>query len=135
MNAEVIAVSTDSQFSHLAWLNTPRKQGGVEGLKIPLVSDINKQISKSYGVLVRNPEDELHGASLRGLFIIDGKGIIRSITINDASVGRNIEETLRVIEAFQYSDKNGVVCPANWKPGSNTIVPDQDKKKDFFEGL
>lgn len=131
----MVAVSTDSQFSHLAWLNTPRNKGGVEGLKIPLVSDINKQISKAYGVLVKNPQDELHGASLRGLFIIDSKGIIRSITIHDASVGRNVEETIRIIEAFQYSDKNGVVCPANWKPGASTIVPDQNKKNDFFKEL
>ena len=85
--------------------------------------------------MVKNPEDELHGASLRGLFIIDGKGIVRSITIHDASVGRNVEETVRIVEAFQFADKNGVVCPANWKPGKNTIVPDQDKKKEFFKEL
>ena len=86
----MIAVSTDSQFSHLAWLTTPKNQGGVQGLKIPLLSDINKQISKKYGVLVKRADDELYGASLRGLFVIDNKGVVRSMTINDASVGRNV---------------------------------------------
>ena len=77
--------------------------------------------------------DELYGAALRGLFIIDTKGIIRTIQINDAPVGRSVDETLRLIQAFQFTDQNGEVCPANWKPGDDTIIPDQEQKKHYFE--
>ena len=74
---------------------------------------------------MEDSEDALNGATLRGLFIIDGKGMVRSVTINDEQVGRNVDETLRTIKAFQHADKHGVVCPAGWKPGSKTIIPDQ----------
>jgi alkyl hydroperoxide reductase subunit AhpC len=84
---------------------------------------------------VEDPEDALNGATLRGLFVIDGKGVVRSITINDEQVGRNVEETLRTIRAFQYADKHGVVCPAGWNPGAKTIVPDQDRSKEYFREL
>ncbi len=104
-------------------------------IEIPLVADITKEISRAYGVLVENPEDPLNGATLRGLFIIDGKGKVRSITINDEQVGRNADETLRTIQAFQHADAHGVVCPAGWKPGAKTIVPDQDKSKEYFKEL
>lgn len=130
--AEVVGISTDSHFTHLAWLKTPRNQGGVGNLQFPLLADISKKISKSYGVLVEDELDELYGASLRGLFIIDKRGMIRSMQINDAPVGRSVEETLRLIQAFQYTDTHGEVCPANWKPGDPTIIPDQDKKKEYF---
>lgn len=133
VNTEVVGISTDSHFTHLAWIRTPRTQGGVGKLKFPLVADVSKKISKSYGVLVEDETDDMFGASLRGLFIIDEKGIIRSFTINDAAVGRSVDETLRLINAFQYADKNGEVCPANWKPGQNTIIPDQEKKRGYFE--
>lgn len=133
IGADIIAISTDSHFTHLAWTKTPRSQGGVGGLKIPLLADISKRISKSYGVLVEDELDELYGAALRGLFIVDGKGTIRSLQINDAPVGRSVEETLRLIQAFQYSDQFGEVCPANWKPGDKTIKPDQDEKLDYFK--
>jgi len=82
---------------------------------------------------VEDPNDELYGAPLRGLFIIDGNGIIRSVQVNDAPVGRSVEETIRLIQAFEFSDKHGEVCPANWKPGQRTIKPDQDDKLEFFE--
>ena len=82
-----------------------------------MLADVTKEISQNFGVLVQDPNDELYGAALRGLYIIDSNGIIRSIQINDAPVGRNVEETLRVIAAFQYADEHGEVCPANWKPG------------------
>ena len=94
--------------------------------------NIAKKISKSYGVLVEDETDELFGAALRGLFVIDDKGTLRSYTINDAHVGRSVDETLRLVRAFQYADKHGEVCPANWKPGENTIKPDQDKKAEYF---
>lgn len=135
INAEVIAISTDSHFTHLAWTKTPRNQGGVGNLRIPLLADISKKISRNYGVLVEDELDELFGAALRGLFIVDAKGVIRSVQINDAPVGRSVEETLRLIQAFQYSDVHGEVCPANWKPGDRTIKPDQEEKLQYFRDL
>ncbi|XP_053058150.1 peroxiredoxin-4 isoform X2 [Acinonyx jubatus] len=123
INAEVVACSVDSQFTHLAWINTPRRQGGLGPIKIPLLSDLNHQISKDYGVYL---EDSGH--TLRGLFIIDDKGILRQITLNDLPVGRSVDETLRLVQAFQYTDKHGEVCPAGWKPGSDTIKPEDVMK-------
>ncbi|KAJ8345132.1 hypothetical protein SKAU_G00293250 [Synaphobranchus kaupii] len=127
IDCEVIAASTDSHFSHLAWINTPRKQGGLGPMNIPLLADLSKSISKDYGVL---KEDE--GIAYRGLFVIDGKGVLRQITINDLPVGRSVDETLRLVQAFQHTDQYGEVCPAGWKPGSDTIVPDVQKSKEFF---
>lgn len=95
----MVGVSTDSQFTHLAWVNTPRKQGGLGHVNIPLLSDLTHQISKDYGVYL-----EHLGHSLRGLFIIDAKGIVRQITMNDLPVGRSVDETLRLVQAFQYAD-------------------------------
>lgn len=132
IETEVLGISTDSHFSHLSWIKTERKNGGVGTLNYPLVSDFTKTISKDYGFLVEDAADELCGAALRGLVIIDRKGIVRHIQINDAPVGRNVEETVRIVQAFQYTDKNGVVCPANWKPGKKTIIPDQTKKMEYF---
>ncbi|XP_073421932.1 peroxiredoxin-4 isoform X2 [Dendrobates tinctorius] len=123
INTEVVACSVDSQFTHLAWINTPRKQGGLGPMKIPLLSDLTHQISKDYGVYL---EDQGH--TLRGLFIIDDKGVLRQITMNDLPVGRSVDETLRLVQAFQYTDKHGEVCPAGWKPGSETIRPDDAMK-------
>eukprot|EP01017_Pseudomicrothorax_dubius_P031073 TRINITY_DN392_c0_g1_i2.p4 TRINITY_DN392_c0_g1~~TRINITY_DN392_c0_g1_i2.p4 ORF type:complete len:137 (-),score=39.03 TRINITY_DN392_c0_g1_i2:133-543(-) len=126
-------MNTESIYTHLAWTKTARNEGGVQGLRIPLLSDFGKNIAKSYGVLVEDETDPYYGATLRGLFIIDGNGVVRSTTINDAPVGRNVDETLRLIQAFQHTDAHGDVCPANWKPGSATINPDQEKKKEYFE--
>lgn len=127
INCEVVGVSTDSHFSHLAWINTPRKDGGLGGLKYPLLSDFTKKISSDYGVLV-----ESAGLALRGLFIIDPNGVIRQITINDLPVGRSVEETLRLVKAFQFVEKHGEVCPANWKPNAPTIKPDPSGSKEYF---
>jgi peroxiredoxin (alkyl hydroperoxide reductase subunit C) len=132
IDADIVGISTDSHFTHLAWINTPRVRGGLGDVNIPLVADISKDISRNYGVLVENPEDELYGAALRGLFIIDGNGIVRMAQINDAPVGRSVEETKRLVQAFQYTDEHGEVCPANWKPGGATIIPQQDKKEKYF---
>ena len=132
LKTEVYGISTDSHFTHLAWLKTDRKQGGVGNLAFPLISDFSKDISRSYGFLVEDKDDELYGAALRGLVIIDGKGIVRHLQVNDAPVGRSVEEVLRLIEAFQYTDDHGVVCPANWKAGAKTIVPDQKRKMEYF---
>lgn len=127
IGAEVIGASVDSKFSHLAWTKTPRKEGGLGKMKIPLLSDITKSIGRDYGVLL---EDE--GVTLRGLFIIDPKGVIRQITINDLPVGRDVDETLRLVQAFQYTDKHGEVCPAGWKAGKDTIIPDPTNKLKYF---
>uniref|UniRef100_A0A3B3ZQ70 thioredoxin-dependent peroxiredoxin n=1 Tax=Periophthalmus magnuspinnatus TaxID=409849 RepID=A0A3B3ZQ70_9GOBI len=126
INTEVVACSVDSQFTHLAWINTPRKQGGLGQMKIPLLSDLTHQISKDYGVYL---EDQGH--TLRGLFIIDDKGVLRQITMNDLPVGRSVDETLRLVQAFQYTDKHGEVCPAGWKPGSDTVKPPVQRAQSF----
>jgi peroxiredoxin 2/4 len=112
IGAEVIGVSTDSAFSHRAWLQTPREKGGVEGLKYPLAADVTKNVSRDYGVLV---EDK--GIALRGLFVIDPEGVLRYAVIHDLNVGRSAEETLRVIQALQ----TGGLCQAEWRPGQQTL--------------
>ncbi|HWS54107.1 MAG TPA: peroxiredoxin [Pyrinomonadaceae bacterium] len=112
IGAEVIGVSTDSVHSHRAWLRTPREQNGVEGLRYPLASDITKQVSRDYGVLI---EDK--GVALRGLFVIDPEGILRYAVIHDLNVGRSAEETIRVIQALQ----TGGLCQAEWRPGQETL--------------
>lgn len=119
LNAELVAVSVDSHFSHLAWVNTPRKNGGLgTETKLPILSDLKKTIAASYGCLTSNED-----IALRALYIIDTKGVIRQITINDLPVGRSVDETLRLIKAFQFADEHGEVCPANWQPKSKTINP------------
>lgn len=101
MGAEVLGISCDSHFTHLAWLKTPRNEGGLgQSINYPLVADISKQISKDYGVLVTDPNDPMRGASIRGMFIMDDKHIIRSIQINDDSVGRNVHEAIRLVQGF-----------------------------------
>eukprot|EP00050_Salpingoeca_kvevrii_P017024 m.60928 g.60928 ORF g.60928 m.60928 type:complete len:195 (-) comp7314_c0_seq1:122-706(-) len=128
VGCEIIACSVDSHFSHLAWQMQSRKEGGIGMCDIPIVSDSNHHISQAYGVY----EDDV-GHTLRGLFIIDGKGILRHICINDFPVGRDVDETLRLVKAFQYTDKHGEVCPAGWKPGDKTIDPHPKKKLSYFE--
>jgi alkyl hydroperoxide reductase subunit AhpC len=124
-NCQVIGVSVDSAFSHLAWTERPRKEGGVGELKYPLVSDLTKKISADYGVLLDS------GISLRGLFIIDQKGIVQAITIHNLPLGRSVDEALRVLDALQHFEKHGEVCPANWKPGEATI--DTKNAQAYFE--
>lgn len=134
LNAEVLAISTDTHHTHLHWTRTKREDGGVGLLNIPLVADISKGISASYGVLVDDEEDDMYGAALRGLFIIDNKGIIRSIQVNDDSVGRSVEETLRILQAFQWADSHqGEACPASWKMGDDTIKANPYESKEYFK--
>nr|XP_039260918.1 peroxiredoxin-like [Styela clava] len=128
IGCEVLACSTDSEFSHLAWVNTPRKLGGIGQMNIPIIADRNHEISRKYGVL---KEDE--GIAFRGLFIINEKGILRQITINDLPVGRSVDETLRLVQAFKFTDEHGEVCPAGWKPGAETIEPDIKRSKEYFK--
>lgn len=128
INAEVVACSVDSHFTHLSWINTERKQGGLGKINFPLLSDLTHKISRDYGVLLEDL-----GHTLRGLFIIDTKGILRQITMNDLPVGRSVDETLRLVQAFQYTDQHGEVCPAGWQPGADTIIPDPKEKMKYFE--
>lgn len=118
-NCEVIGISVDSQFTHLAWKNTPLEKGGIGNVKFPLVADLTKQISEKYGVLFDG------AVALRGLFLIDKAGIVRHAVINDLPLGRNIDEALRMIDALQYHEQYGEVCPANWKKGEAAMKPTQ----------
>ena len=130
MGAKLVGISVDSAYCHYAWLRTPRNKGGLGGSQLALISDLNRQISRRYGVLL---EDE--GVALRGLFIVDPGGFIRHATINDLGVGRNVEETLRILGALQHVDEHGEFCPANWTPGSETVVPDPEQAQAYFAKL
>jgi peroxiredoxin 2/4 len=131
LNTEILGVSVDSAFSHLAWIQTDRKSGGVGDLNYPLVADIKKEISAAYNVLV--PEE---GVALRGLFIIDKDGIIQHATINNLAFGRNVDEALRTLQAIQYVQSHpDEVCPAGWKPGDATMNPDPVKSKEYFAAV
>jgi len=126
LGAEVVACSTDSHHSHLAWLGTSRKQGGIEGVSYPILSDFNKTISRDYGVLTDT------GVALRGTFIIDKKGVVQSQVVNNLDLGRNIDETLRTLQALQFTEEHGEVCPANWNQGDQAMKPTQAGLKAYF---
>ncbi|MDP3981340.1 MAG: peroxiredoxin [Chlamydiota bacterium] len=127
-NTQLIGVSIDSHYTHLAWKNTPRNAGGLGDIQYPLVADLNKSIARDYGVLLENA-----GIALRGLFLIDKDGTIRHQTINDLPLGRNVDEVIRLIDALQFFEKHGEVCPANWKPGADTIKPNPQGSKEYFQ--
>lgn len=127
INTQVIACSTDSHFSHLAWTNLPRNKGGLGEMEIPILSDKSMKVAREYGVL-----NEDSGIPYRGLFIIDGKQNLRQITINDLPVGRSVDETLRLVQAFQFVEEHGEVCPAGWKPGSKTMKADPKGSQEYF---
>jgi peroxiredoxin 2/4 len=116
-NCEIIGVSIDSQFSHWAWKNTPVKQGGIGDIQYPLVADLDKSISRQYGVLLDA------GIALRGTFLIDREGVVRHAVINDLPLGRNIDEALRMVDALQFHEQHGDVCPANWIEGKEAMTP------------
>jgi peroxiredoxin (alkyl hydroperoxide reductase subunit C) len=120
-NTEVIGVSVDSKFTHLAWKNTKLEDGGIGNIQYPLVSDLNKNIAREYGILFGD------SVALRGLFLIDTKGIIRHSVINDLPLGRSVDEALRMVDALQFVETHGdQVCPANWKEGDEAMKPTQD---------
>nr|YP_009313111.1 2-Cys peroxiredoxin [Dermonema virens]SCW21365.1 2-Cys peroxiredoxin [Dermonema virens] len=130
INTEILGVSVDSEYSHLAWIQTDRASGGLGDLKYPLVSDLKKSISKLYNVLNND------GVALRGLFIIDKEGIIQYSTINNLAFGRSVDETYRVLQAIQYVQANpDEVCPADWQPGEKTMIPDPVKSKEYFTAI
>lgn len=126
-NVEVIGASIDSHFSHFAWVSTPKNQGGIQGVEYPLIADITKSISKDYDVLL-----EEDGVALRGLFLIDQQGIVQHQVVNNLPLGRNVDEVLRMVDALQYFEKNGEVCPANWKEGDKSMAPTDEGLKKYF---
>ncbi|KAF3544094.1 hypothetical protein DY000_02003968 [Brassica cretica] len=131
LNTEVLGVSVDSVFSHLAWVQTDRKSGGLGDLNYPLISDVTKSISKSFGVLIHD-----QGIALRGLFIIDKEGVIQHSTINNLGIGRSVDETMRTLQALQYIQENpDEVCPAGWKPGEKSMKPDPKLSKEYFSAI
>lgn len=131
LNTEVLGISVDSEFSHLAWIQADRKSGGVGDLNYPLVSDIKKEISTAYNVL-----DPDAGIALRGLFIIDKDGVIQHATINNLAFGRSVDETLRTLQAIQHVQSHpDEVCPAGWQPGEKTMIPDPVKSKVYFAAV
>jgi len=123
---EVVAVSTDSWFSHIAWLDTPKAKGGIEGVQYPLVSDFNKKISADYDVLLDG------GMALLGLFLIDKEGIVQHQVVNNLPLGRSVDEALRMVDALQFFEANGEVCPANWSEGDKAMKPTQDGLEEYF---
>ncbi|WP_185851224.1 peroxiredoxin [Blattabacterium cuenoti] len=138
-NVQVIAISTDTEQSHWAWLQIPKEKGGIHGVTYPIVSDINKTISYNYGVLSGNlilDQNELKATgeliSYRGLFLIDKEGFIRHLLINDFPLGRNIDEAIRMIDALQYYEKSGEVCPANWTKGKRSIKATHRGLLDYY---
>lgn len=116
-NCEVIAVSVDSKYTHLAWKNTKIEDGGIGQVQFPMVADLNKEITKAYGI------EHPASVALRGLFLIDPKGIVRHCVINDLPLGRSVDEALRMLDALQFTDTHGEVCPANWKQGDEAMKP------------
>ncbi len=125
--AEIVGCSVDSWFSHHAWLSTPKNKGGIQGVSYPIVSDLHKAIAKEFGVL-----KEEDGIAYRGLFLIDKQGIVRHQVINDLPLGRSVDETLRVLDAWIFHEKHGEVCPANWKQGAKTMKPTQEGLLEYF---
>lgn len=125
--AVVVGCSVDSPFTHMAWQNTPKNKGGIEGVEYPIVADLTKSIAKDYGVL---KEDE--GIAYRGQFLIDQKGIVRHMLINDLPIGRSVDEALRLLDALIFVEEYGEVCPANWKEGAKAMKPDQGGLESYF---
>ena len=125
-DGEVIGVSVDSVYTHLAWKRTPVDQGGIGQIRYPLVSDLKREIARSYGVLT---DDEV---ALRGLFLIDRQGIIRHAVLNDLPLGRSVAEALRMLDALRFHDEHGQVCPANWQKGQEGMKPTRQGVVDYL---
>jgi len=123
---ELLGISVDSIYTHLAWKNTPVDQGGIGAVQFPLISDLSKSISTDYGVLLED------GVALRGLFLIDKEGMVRHQLVNDLPLGRNVDEALRVIDALQFHETHGEVCPANWRPGDDAMKPTPEGVADYL---
>ena len=131
LNTQLIGCSIDSHFVHMEYTKKERKFGGLGPMNLPMLADLTHKISRDYGVLIEDGEDA--GIAFRGTFIIDGNGILRHITVSDLPVGRNVDETLRLVKAFQHTDTHGEVCPASWVPGKATMKPgDENQLKGFW---
>ena len=126
LGVQVLGVSIDSKFTHLAWRNTPRSEGGLGDIAYPMIADMNREIARAYDVLLPA------GVALRGLFLIDQSGVVRHQVVNDLSLGRSVDEALRMVKALQFCEKNGEVCPANWQEGARTIKANPTDSKKFF---
>jgi len=127
LNCELIGCSIDSKFSHLAWTKQSRNDGGLGGINYPLLADTTKDIARNFGVLLEDA-----GIALRGLFLIDENDVVQHATINNLPVGRNVEETLRLVEAYQFTAKHGEVCPAGWSQGDDSMKPDPSGSQEWF---
>ena len=126
LGVQLLGVSVDSHFTHLAWRNVPRAEGGLGDIRYPLIADLDKSIAKAYDVLLGA------GIALRGLFLIDKQGVVRHQVVNDLPLGRSVDEALRMVQALQFVETHGEVCPANWKEGAATIKPTPKDSKQFF---
>ncbi|ASB48131.1 peroxiredoxin [Alkalitalea saponilacus] len=139
-NVAVVGVSTDSEFSHWKWLQTEKKEGGIRGVKFPLVADSSMTISDNYDVLAGeydyNDEGQLEfkgtPMAYRGLFLIDKEGVVRHQVVNDMPLGRSVDETLRMIDALQFFEVNGEVCPADWRSGSEGLKATQEGISEYL---
>ena len=127
-NTQVIGCSVDSCFSHQAWLATPKSKGGIQGVSYPILSDLNKSISRSFHVL-----KEEEGIAYRGLFLIDKEGIVRHQIVNDFPLGRSVDEALRMVDALIFHEDHGEVCPANWKAGAKAMLPTEEGLAEYFK--
>lgn len=127
LDTQILAISVDSVYSHLAWLQKPKEKAGINGVTYPLVSDITKSISRAYGVL-----DENESVALRGTFILDKENNLKAYMVNGLSLGRNVEEILRLIKAIKHTEKNGEVCPANWSQEKESLMPTQQGVEKYF---
>ena len=129
LGCKVLGVSVDSQFSHYAWRNTAVEKGGIGSINFPLVADLTKKIATDYGVLIEGA-----GVALRGSFLIDKSGNIRHYVINDLPLGRNVDESIRMVEALQFTEEHGEVCPAGWNKGDDGMTPSADGVASYLEG-
>jgi peroxiredoxin (alkyl hydroperoxide reductase subunit C) len=126
--AEIIGVSVDSHFTHLAWKNTPVEKGGIGNIQFPLVADLTKSIARDYDVLVGG------AVAFRGTFLIDGKGVVRHQVVNDLPLGRNVDEALRMVDALQFHEEHGEVCPAGWNRGDTGMKPTAEGVAKYLKG-
>jgi peroxiredoxin 2/4 len=141
-NVAVIGVSVDSHFSHWKWLQTEKKDGGIKGVKFPLVADITKTISENYDVLAGDYDFDEEGKAIfvgdaiayRGLFLIDKQGVVRHQVVNDLPLGRSVDEAIRMVDALQFFEENGEVCPANWHKGEKAMKATQEGVSSYLAG-
>lgn len=127
-NTQLIGASVDSQFTHLAWQKTPQSEGGLGPIKFPMIADLNKKVAEAYGVLL--PDGSV---TYRGLFLIDKEGVVQHTLINNLPLGRSVDEALRMVDALTHFEKNGEVCPADWRPGDKAMKAGVDESKEYFE--